>query len=50
MCQKYTGKINWLAEHIKLDLSIVALNMARKCQSATLRDLKRLNNIMKKIK
>ena len=40
MYRKYMGKISWLAENCRPDLTVVALNMARKSSKATLGECK----------
>ena len=47
--RKFVGKLSWLAENCRPDLSVVALNMAQKCKSATLGDLMMINKVLKKI-
>ena len=44
--RKYTGKFNWLAENCRPDLAFVALHMAKKSNSATLGDLKKINVVI----
>ena len=41
--RKYVGKFLWLAENVRPDLSFLALDMSRKVQNATLKDLKAVN-------
>ena len=48
--RKYTGKFNWLAENCRPDLAFVALQMAKKSNSATLGDLKKINVVIQRIK
>ena len=48
--RKYTGKLNWLAENTRPDLSIWALNMSKKNTKATIGDLKKVNQLVKKVK
>ena len=48
--RKYVGKFLWLAENVRPDLSFLALDMSRKVQKATLKDLKAINrNILKQV-
>ena len=48
--RKYVGKFLWLAENVRPDLAFLALDMSRKVQSATLKDLKAVNrNILKQV-
>ena len=46
----YTGKVSWLAENVRPDLSYTALNMAKKSKEATIADLKNVNRVVKKMK
>ena len=48
--RKMTGKLNWLADNTRPDLSISALLMSKKNSQATIGDLKRVNHIVKQIK
>ena len=48
--RKMTGKIAWIAENVRPDLSFTALSMSKKSNSATLADLKGLNNVIEKVK
>ena len=48
--QKYTGKVNWIYEHYKTDLAVVALQMSRKSISANFGDLKGINHEVIKIR
>ena len=48
--RKYTGKMNWLAENTRPDLSIWALNMSKRNKKATIGDLKHVNQAIKKVK
>ena len=48
--RKMTGKIAWIAENVRPDLSFTALSMAKKSNSATLADLRRLNSVVEKVK
>ena len=43
------GKINWLAANTRLDITIYALELAKKQKNATLKDLREVNKILKKI-
>merc|ERR1712002_107903 len=44
--RKYTGKISWLAQGTRPDLSYSALNLAKKNASATIADLRNVNKIV----
>ena len=47
--RKYVGKLNWLATNTRPDIAIHALELAKKQKKATLKDLKEVNNILKKV-
>ena len=48
--RKYTGKISWLAANTRPDLAIDALEMSKKNANATLRDLKKVNKVLSRVK
>merc|ERR1712121_523326 len=48
--RKYTGKISWLAQGTRPDLSYSALNLAKKNSSATISDLRNVNKVVEKVK
>ena len=48
--RKYVGKINWLAENTRPDLAIWALNLSKIGSKATIGDMKKLNQVIKKVK
>ena len=48
--RKYVGNLNWLAENTRPDLAIWALNLSKRNSSANIGDLKRVNQIVKKIR
>ena len=48
--RKYTGKLSWLAENCRPDLSYLANSLSKKSQCATLSDLKYVNKILKKLR
>ena len=48
--RKYTGKISWLSQGTRPDLSYSALMLAKKNNSATIADLRNVNKIVGKIK
>merc|ERR1712215_133499 len=48
--RKYTGRISWLSQGTRPDLSYSALKLAKKNNSATIADLKSVNKIVEKIK
>ena len=47
--RKYVGKLNWLAANTRPDLAIYALDLAKKQKNATLKDLRSINRIVKKV-
>ena len=47
--RKYVGKLNWLAANTRPDITIHALELTKKQKKATLKDLKEVNNILKKV-
>jgi hypothetical protein len=47
--RKFVGKINWLAANTRPDLSIYALDLAKRQKNATLKDLRDINRILKKV-
>ena len=47
--RKYVGKLNWLAANTRPDIAIYALDLAKKQKSATLKDLRSINRILKKV-
>ena len=47
--RKYVRKLNWLAANTRLDIAIHALELAKKQKKATLKDLKGLNIVLKKV-
>ena len=48
--RKYTGKISWLAQGTRPDLSYSALHLARRNNKATLADLWNVNRLVEKVK
>ena len=48
--RKYAGKVGWLAANTRPDLSITALLMSMKNNDAKIRDLKRVNHVVKRIR
>ena len=47
--RKYVGKPNWLAANTRPDIAIHALELAKKQKKATIKNLKEVNNILKKV-
>ena len=48
--RKYVGKLNWLSENTRPDLAVWGLNLSRRNSSATIGDLKKVNQIVKNIR
>merc|ERR1712208_258862 len=48
--RKYTGRISWLSQGTRPDLSYSALKLAKKNNSATIADLRSVNKIVEKNK
>ena len=48
--RKITGKVNWLAENCRPDLSYSGLRLSTRSKNATIADLKYANSIIKKVK
>ena len=48
--RKYTGKISWLAQGTRPDLSYSALNLAKRNNIATISDLRNVNRLVEKVK
>merc|ERR1712074_471854 len=48
--RKYVGKLSWLATNARPDLSIYALNLAKKQKKVVLKDLRDVNRILKKVR
>ena len=48
--RKYTGKLLWLAENCRPDLSFMANHLSKKSHNATLSDLKYVNKVLKKMR
>ena len=48
--RKYTGKFSWLAMNVRPDLAITAVKMAIRGRDATIKDLKRINYVIEKIR
>ena len=47
--RKYTGKLLWLAENCRPDLSFMSNKLSKKSHNATLSDLKYVNKVLKKV-
>ena len=48
--RKMTGKLSWLANSMRPDLSYTALQMLKRNNSDTMSDLKRINPVFKKVR
>ena len=48
--RKYTGKISWLAQGARPDLGYSALQLAKKNNSATIADLRKVNKVVEKVR
>ena len=47
--RKYVRKFNWLATNTRPDIAIHALELSKKQKKATLKDIKEVDNILKKV-
>jgi hypothetical protein len=47
--RKFVGKLNWLASNTRPDISIYALDLAKRQKNATLKDLRNINRIIKRV-
>ena len=48
--RKYVGKLSWLAANTRPDLSIYALDLAKKQKQAVLKDLRSVDRILQKVR
>merc|ERR1712082_363171 len=48
--RKYTGKISWLAQGTRPDLSYSSLKLAKKNNNVTISDLRNVNRLVDKVK
>merc|ERR1712243_378489 len=48
--RKYTGKLSWLAQGTRPDLSYSVIDLSKKNNSATISDLRNMNRIIEKVK
>ena len=48
--RKMTGKISWLANSTRPDLSFTALQMSKNNKEATISDLRDVNRVLKKVR
>ena len=48
--RKVTGKLSWLSNSTRPDMSFIALAMSKKHNSAKISDLRNVSRILKKIK
>jgi hypothetical protein len=49
MYRKYTGKLSWLVVNTHPYLSITALMISNKNRNATIKDIKKINHVLKKV-
>ena len=49
MLRKYIGKLNWLAANTRPDIAVSVLELAKNQKKATLKDLRNVNRILKKV-
>ena len=47
--RKFTGKLSWLTQGTRPDLSFTALTISKKNNSATIADLHKMNKVLKKV-
>ena len=47
--RKFEGKLNWLAANIRLDLAIYALELAKRQKKVVIKDLRKINRVLKKV-
>ena len=47
--RKYVGKLSWLANNTRPDLAVYVMTLARKQKGATLKDLRDINRVLKKV-
>ena len=48
--RKFMGKLNWLAANVRPDLAIYALELAKRQKKATIKDLREINRVLKKVR
>ena len=48
--RKYSGKMSWLSQGARPDLSYTALQMSKRNNSATIADLRNINKVIEKVK
>ena len=49
LLRKSVGKLNWLATNTRPDTAIYALDLAKRQKKATLKDLRSVNRVLKKV-
>ena len=47
--RKFVGKLNWLAANTRPDLAIYVLELAKRQKRATIKDLREINRVLKKV-
>lgn len=48
--RKFVGKLNWLAASTRSDLAIYVLELPKRQKKATIKDLKEINRLLKKVR
>ena len=48
--RKFVGKLHWLLANTRPDLSIYALELAKRQKKAVIKDLREINRVLKKVK
>ena len=48
--RKYVGKLSWLAANTRPDLTIYRLELGKRQKKATIKDLRDVNRVLKKVK
>ena len=48
--RKFVGKLNWLAANTRPYLAIYALELAKRQKKATIKDLREINRVLKKVR
>ena len=49
MLRKYIGKLNWLVANTRPDIAVSVLELAKNQKKVTLKDLRNVNRILKKV-
>ena len=48
--RKFVGKLNWLAANTRPDLAIYAMELEKRQKKATIKDLRDINRVLKKVR